>query len=155
MKKSIVVVSYAAAIIIASVVIGYSYLQGITNNENEDDPYKVWISSGPFHIREAEYLLGENIFISVGELAPQESGNLLIIRPNGDIYKSVPFDGSVKSGFNHYFTPELSRQLKICVVEELIGTWKLVFEGTEYKEITFEVTEEYQLGEKEDYEPIC
>ncbi len=153
MKKSIVVVSYAAALIIASVVIGYSYLQGITNNE--DDPYKVWISSGPFHISEAEYLLGENIFISVGELAPQESGNLLIIRPNGDIYKSVPFDGSVKSGFNHYFTPELSRQLKICVVEELIGTWKLVFEGTEYKEITFEVTEEYQLGEKEDYEPIC
>ena len=134
-------------------VIGYSYFQEITNNE--DNPYKEWISSGPFHIREAEHKLGENIFISVGELAPHESGNLLIIRPNGDIYKSFSFDGSVKSGFNHYFTPDLSRQLKICVVEELIGTWKLVFEGTEYKEITFEVTEEYQLGEKEDYEPIC
>jgi len=153
LKKSIVVVSYAAALIIASVVIGYSYLQGITNNE--DDPYKVWISSGPFHLSEAEYMLGENIFVSVGELAPQESGNLLIIRPNGDIYKSLPFDGSVKSGFNHHFTPELSRLLKICVVEELIGTWKLVFEGTGYKEITFEVTEEYQFGEEEDYEPVC
>ncbi len=153
MKKSIVVVSSAAALIIASVVIGYSYLQGITNNE--DDPYKVWISSGPFHLREAEHMLGENIFISVGELAPQESGNLLIILPNGDIYKSIPFDGTVKSGFNHYFTPDLSRQLKICVVEELIGTWKLVFEDTEYKEITFEVIDEYQPGEKEDYEPVC
>ncbi len=153
LKKSIVVVSFAAALIIASVVIGYSYLQGITNNE--DDPYKVWISSGPFHIREAEYLLGENIFISVGELAPHESGNLLIFLPNGTFYRSFPFDGKDKSSFNVYFTPDLSRLLGICVVEELIGTWKLVFEGTEYKEITFEVIEEYQLGEKEDYEPVC
>ncbi len=155
MKKSIVVASYAAVLIIASLVIGYSYLQQITNNEDEDDPYKKWISSGPFHISEAEYLLGENIFISVGELAPQESGNLLIFLPNGDFYRSYPFDGSDKSSFNVYFTPDLSRLLKICVVEDLIGTWKLVFEGTEYKEITFEVTEEYQLGEKEDYEPVC
>ena len=155
MKKSIVVVSYAAALIIASVVIGYSYLQGITNNENEDDPYKVWISSGPFHVSEAEYLLGENIFISVGELKPNESGNLLIFLPNGDFYNAVPFNGSLKTGFNHYFTPDLSRILGICVVEELIGTWKLVFEGTEYKEITFEVTDEFQAGEKEDYEPVC
>ena len=134
-------------------MIGYSYFQETTNDE--DEPYKEWISSGPFHISEAEYLLGENIFISVGELTPQESGNLLVILPNGDIYMSVPFDGSAKSGFNHYFTPDLSRLLGICVVEELIGTWKLVFEGTEYKEITFEVIEEYQLGEKEDYEPVC
>ncbi len=153
MKKSIVVVSFAAALIIASVVIGYSYLQGITNNE--DDPYKVWISSGPFHLREAEYLLGENIFISVVELKPKESGNMLIFLPNGDFYDSVPFNGSIKTSFNHYFTPDLSRQLKICVVEELIGTWKLVFEGTEYKEITFEVIDDYQPVEKEDYEPVC
>jgi len=153
LKKSIVIVSFAAVLIIASVVIWYSYFQEITNNE--DDLYKEWTSSGPFHIREVEYLLGENIFISVGELTPQESGNLLVILPNGDIYMSVPFDGSKKSGFNQYFTPDLSRLSGICVVEELIGTWKLVFEGTEYKEITFEVTEEYQLGEKEDYEPVC
>jgi len=153
LKKSIVIVSFAAVFIIAISVIGYSYFQETTNNE--DEPYKEWISSGPFHIREAEHKLGENIFISVGELAPQESGNLLIFLPNGDFYRSYPFDGSDKSSFNVYFTPDLSRLLKICVVEDLIGTWKLVFEGTEYKEITFEVTEEYQLGEKEDYEPVC
>ncbi len=155
MKKSIVVVSYAAALIIASVVIGYSYLQGITNNENEDDPYKVWVSSGPFHVSEAEYLLGENIFISVGELTPNELGYLLVTRPNGDVYKAFPFNGTLITSFNVYFTPELSIPLGICVVEELIGTWKLVFEGTEYKEITFEVIDEYQPGEKEDYEPVC
>ncbi len=153
LKKSIVIVSFAAVLIIASVVIWYSYFQEITNNE--DDLYKEWTSSGPFHISDVEYLLGENIFISVGELKPNESGNLLIFLPSGDIYNAVPFNGTTKTSFNHYFTPDLARILGICVVEELIGTWKLVFEGTEYKEITFEVIEEYQPGEKEDYEPVC
>ena len=159
MKGSIVVIGFAVAVVIAGLVIAYSYFQDISTIEHDENPYKEWINSGPFHLQKDQYVLGENIFFSVAQLSPQLKGQIVFILPNGELYKSLEFDGSEKSGFNHYFTPELSKQLKICSVDDLVGTWEIKFLDENLrgmsKKITFKIIEEYLPGEKEDYEAIC
>ena len=144
---------YAVGLVIAMVAIGYLYFEGTSNNE--DDPFQEWIVSGPFKLNQHEYKLGESVFISIGELAPHEIGGILIIRPNGEVYNAVPFDAAIKTSFNYYWAPELSIPLGICDVDDLLGTWKLVFDGVNYEEIPFEVIDEFIPQEEIHYEPVC
>ncbi len=147
------VIIFAAGLVIAMIAIGYLYFEGTSNNE--EDPFSGWIESGPFHLNKFEYKLGESVFMSIGDLAPQESGHILIIRPNGVVYDAISFNGTIKTSFNHYWAPELSIPLGICDVDDLLGTWKLVFEGVNYEEIPFEVIDEFIPNEEIHYEPVC
>ena len=153
MKVSVVVI-FAAAIVVGMVVTAYLYFQEITKNEIEGE-FADWIVSGPFKVQKFKHKIGEFIFMSVGELRPDEVGEIVIIRPNDEVYYTIPFDGTAKSTFNHYFTPELSRFTGICTVDDIIGTWKIFFDGVNYKPIAFVVTEEILQGEEEYYEPVC
>ena len=144
---------YAVGLVIAMVAIGYFYFEETSNNE--DDPFQEWIVSGPFKLNQFEYKLGESVFMSIGELAPHESGYILIIRPNGVVYDTISFNGTIKTSFNHYWAPELSIPLGICDVDDLLGTWKLVFDGVNYEEIPFEVIDEFIPQEEIHYEPVC
>ena len=117
------------------------------------------ITSGPFQIDKSQYLIGNNIFIRVHGLAPQEKGQIVFLRPlnqtHFDVYKTISFDGSKSTGFNHHFKPDLSRGLKVCTTDELTGTWRIVFQGTSYDSLSFEILDEILRGEEEYYGDIC
>ena len=115
--------------------------------------------SGPFQINKLEYKLGERIFLRAEGLQSQDKGNIIITRPLDDVYnilyKKIPFDGELKSNFNQMFEPELSARENICDVEDLTGYWYIVFEGTSYSDIKFEVLEEVVLDITKFSEPVC
>ena len=58
------------------------------------------LTSGPFQIDKSQYLLGENIFVRVGNLAPNEKGQIAFLRPMNEthysVYTTIPFDGAKK-----------------------------------------------------------
>ena len=118
-----------------------------------------WLTSGPFQIDKSQYLLGENIFVRVGNLAPNEKGQIAFLRPMNEthysVYTTMPFDGKDKSSFNNYFTPALSRALNICTIDDLIGSWRVVFQGTDYENLSFEIINEILQGSEKYYESFC
>jgi len=118
-----------------------------------------WPTSGPFQIDRSQYLLGENIFVKITNLAQNEKGQIAFLRPANEthysVYTTIPFDSAEKNSFNQYFTPDLSRALKICTVDDLIGTWKVVFQKTNYKNISFEIINKTLPGEEDYYISVC
>jgi len=128
------------------------------------DPFigapRVWQTSGPFQIDRTEYVLGELVLVRINDLSPNEKGQIAFLRPlnetHYDVYITIPFDGSQKITFNQYFKPSLSRGLGICTKADLLGNWTVVFQGTDYNNLKFEIVDRYIPGEEENYEePFC
>ena len=132
------------------------------DNEKLDNPFiskeREWITSGPFKIDRSEYLLGEKIFVTIDTLNVNEKGKVMFLRPINSThyspYHTMPFDGSGQRN-NYYFTPDLEIMEGICSANELIGNWKVVFQGTDYLDLEFRVTEKIMPGYEERYEPVC
>jgi len=130
------------------------------NLENKYSPKPAeWITSGPFQIDRSEYILGEKVFVRIGELGLEEKGQIAFLRTlnstHYSVYLTIPFDGSIKSTFNYYFPPSLSRVKGICTVDDLIGNWRVVFRGTDYPNLEFKITEDILPGSADDYESVC
>ena len=129
-----------------------------TTDENQ---YKVlpreWQTSGPFQIDRSEYALGEKIFIRIGGLAYQEKGEIAVMRPLNDthnsVYLTIPFDEERKDSFNYYLEPQLSKIRGLCSVDDVIGKWSLVFRGTDYPNLNFEITDRIVPGTN--VETVC
>ena len=149
LKKKIVIPIIIAAIVI-SVIISASYFY----KKPSDDTFTKWVISGPFAIDKAKYRLGENIFISVHGLKPGEVGNIVIIRPGEKTWKTIPFNGTAKSDFNYYDKPDTSKVLGIYKAEDLVGQWRVVFQGVKYEPIHFEFINEFIPGGEADLVPI-
>jgi len=120
-------------------------------NEAEYKPLpREWITSGPFQIDRSEYAIGEKIFIRIGGLELDAKGQIAVMRPlnvtHYSVYLTIPFDGAQKSGFNYYVEPSISNNKKICSVDDLIGKWSLVFRGTNYPNLYFNITERVVPG---------
>ena len=154
-KKSTAIAVIAVVIAIAAGVIYFTYEKTIVSDEKEGDITEGWIGSGPFAIDQSSYLIGDNLFMTVSGLAPTEKGNIIFIRPDGSVYTTIPFDGSRKSNFNQYFKPSLSKGLKVCGTDDLVGRWYVVFQGVPYDPITFQIVNEFLTGEKQYYDPVC
>ena len=44
----------------------------------------------------------------------------------------------------------------ICSKADLLGNWTVVFQGTDYNNLKFEIVDRYIPGEEENYEePVC
>ena len=132
------------------VVVGFVSMPPTTTEDTKN-----WNSSGPFSIDKQQYLLGENIFLITTALQPNEKGEIQFIRPSGDIYRTIPFDGHVRTDFNQYFTPFPSAALKVCSSNDLVGDWFVKFEGTNYESIKFEIKNEYLEGEEYKFIDNC
>jgi hypothetical protein len=104
------------------------------------------IVSGPLTITKYEHKVGENIFMIVSELNHDEKGNIRIFMPDGRLYRTLEYDGSVKSGFNSYFKPDTSALRKICEQEELVGVWLVLFDNDVYPPLHFEIINEHIEG---------
>ncbi len=135
----------------------------IKNKVDESGYYKVppieWITSGPFQIDRSEYIIGQKIFIRIGELDLDEKGQVAFLRPLNEthvsVYQTIPFDGMKKPAFNFYIHPSLSPVLEICTLDDIVGEWTVVFRGTSYPNLKFEVTNEILPGEADAYVPVC
>ena len=127
----------------------------------DENQYKVlpreWQTSGPFQIDRSEYALGEKIFIRIGTLGFQEKGEIVVMRPLNDThyseYITIPFDGAQKNAFNYYLDPSLSKVRGLCSVDDILGKWALVFRGTNYANINFEMIDIKLPGT--DWDPVC
>ncbi len=139
-------------ILAIAIIIGVIYFY--EKEKSSDDIKSHWIVSGPFAIDKPRYKIGENIFMSVHGLKPNEAGNIIVLSPQNIIWTEVPFNGTLKSDFNYYFKPETSKVLKIYNPEDLVGTWKVIFQGLTYEPLSFEIVNEFLLGAESDIQPI-
>ena len=135
-----------------------------------------WIKSGPFSIEKSEYNLGEKIFLTVSAIPKSESGEVMFFRPSDkpvpqkfeniegvpkDMIKSkikylgIEFDGSSKENFNRYFEPKMNVFKNICSKNDLIGEWVIIFHGTDYNPIYFEIINQTSSWENRTFEPVC
>jgi hypothetical protein len=118
-----------------------------TANENYYKPTSPieWITSGPFQIDRGTYDIGQKIFIRIGGLQIEEKGQIAIMMPlnttHHKVYTTIPFDGTQKSTFNYYLEPQINSKRGICSVDDLTGKWIIMFRGTNYPSLEFEVTE--------------
>ncbi len=128
------------------------------------DPFiaipRVWEkqTSGPFQIDREQYVLGELVLIRINELDSNEKGQIAFLRPlnetHYDVYITIPFNGTQKITFNQYFKPSLSISSGTCSKADLLGNWTVVFQGTDYNNLKFEIVDRFIPGEEEEYEKI-
>jgi len=128
------------------------------NLENEYSPKpREWITSGPFQIDRSQYAIGEKIFLRMGGLDYNEKGQIAVMRPlnatHYAVYLTIPFDGAEKPAFNYYIEPQLSKTRGLCSTDDIMGKWALVFRGTDYPNLNFEITEKVVPGTN--IEPVC
>ena len=95
---------------------------------------------GPLQINKDKYLLGENIFVTLGDLRPQDMGAIQFITPTGIIYDEWGFNGMERESQKKYFKPQLLKSKQICEKEKLIGQWTVMFKGYDEAKIFFEMT---------------
>jgi len=124
-----------------------------------EPPPREWQTSGPFQIDRFKYLIGEKIFLVIGDLGLDEKGQIAFLRPMNithvAVWQTIPFDGMKKSAFNFYTQPSLTEALQICTVDDLIGDWTVVFRGTDYPNLKFKIINKILPGDEESYVPVC
>ena len=145
--KKIIALGIGAAIIVA-IIASLIAFQGNTepNINNNNLPEFDWRNSGPFFINKEQYKISENIAISIRGLKPNDIGAILFVSPEGKIARIAPFNGTAKSGFNTYWKPDTSTFTGLYEVKQLVGTWTMVFNGTNYEPLHFEIINEFIPG---------
>jgi hypothetical protein len=122
----------------------------------KESDFKDWYRSGPFAINKQEYRTGENIFLAVEGLMPNDMGNIVFVLPNGTTkYISVPFDSAQKSSFNYYFKPSISKARSICSTDDIIGNWTIIFQGTQYEPLKFRILNDTIPSEQGNFQRVC
>ena len=127
-------------------------------NESEYKPLpKAWQISGPFQIDRSEYAIGEKIFIVSTGLETNDKGEIVILRLlNATAWKkwsANTFDGAVKPEFRTYAEPQIDKYRGICSIDDITGTWLIVFNGTNYPALEFNVNKKIVPGTN--IEPVC
>jgi hypothetical protein len=128
------------------------------NLENDYSPKaREWQTSGPFQIDRSKYAIGEKIFLIIGGLNANEKGEVAFMRPlnstHYSVYIKIPFDGAAKPAFNYYIDPQISKVRGICSADDIIGKWTVVFRGTDYPNLYFEITKDVVPGTN--VESVC
>ncbi len=152
-KKEKWIISISIAIIAIAVIGGVIYYYNVQTSPPEDMRTQ-WISSGPFAIDKPKYKLGENIFLVVTNLQPNEAGVISFVRPNGLSYADIPFNGTLKDHFTYYFTPTTSVFKNIYKPQQLVGAWTVIFHGVAYPPLKFELENKYIRGGEANVPPL-
>ena len=95
---------------------------------------------GPLQINKDKYLLGEHVYVILGNLRAQDQGSVLFITPGGVVYDEWGFNGNERDFQKKYFKPQLLKSKNICEKEKLIGQWTVMFKDYDMAKIYFEVT---------------
>ena len=126
----------------------YFYNQQKMSQENTQ------VISGPFTINKEQYRLGDLVFIVVTGLKPTDAGKMIIHDSKGGIFSQTPFNGTLKSDWNYVFKPTTVGIEKLCTPQDLVGNWTIVFQGTSYKPIPFQIINQWVQGAQADIKPI-
>jgi len=140
--------------VIVAIIAGSVYFASSQIEKSKDEGFE-WLTAGPFSVKDYQHKLGEYIFIVASGIAPNEKGTIRIYTPKNIEYISYSFDGSVKSDFNVYFKPDTLFLKDRCNPEDLIGIWRMEFEGVSYPQIQFEFINEYIEGAENDIINVC
>lgn len=153
-KKTTRIAGIAIAVIVIGIIFAFLSLQEFDVSFDEGKPHDaVW--SGPLGVTQYKHKLGDDVFLMVRGLQAHEIGVIHVYTPEGIEYKTIYYDGSVKSDFNQYFYPDTSFVLKICTPEELVGIWNAVFENNAYPPLQFEMTDEWIEGAEVSIIVVC
>ncbi len=95
---------------------------------------------GPLQINKDKYLLGENVFVIIKDLRPQDRGSIQFFTPGGILFDEMGFNGEYNDYAKKYFKPQLLKSKNLCEKEQLVGTWTVMFRGYEEAKLYFEVT---------------
>ena len=158
MKNSKIVSLVIIGVIIIITGIGLSLVEESVV-ENEEENIENWHASGPISIDKPVYNIGEKVFVNVENIKSTDKGEAVFLRPIGDDaykkYLGIKFDGEKYANFNYYFEPKTHPMKKICSTDELVGTWIIKLEGTEYEDLTFEIRNQISDWDVRSYEPVC
>ena len=145
------------AVVIASILLTIVFVGPIdVSAPKKEDEFRDWNRSGPFAINKLEYKVGDNVFFVVSGLTPNDIGNAVFVLPNGTTkYISISFDGTQKPGFNQYFKPSISKARSICSINDIIGEWTIIFQGTKYKPLKFRILNETIPSEIGNFQQVC
>lgn len=138
-KKTISIIGII--IVVIAITAGFYISQ-----KSDDDIEQQWIVSGPFAISKAQYKIGENVFMTVNNLQPNEIGSLFIVSPQNKTFTVIPFNGTAKDHFNYYFKPDVSRAARITSTDELVGRWLVISDLVKYEPLSFEIINETLPG---------
>ena len=97
---------------------------------------------GPLQINKDKYLLGENVYVILKDLRPQDKGTILFMTPKNVVYDEWGFDGEERDYQKKYFKPQLLKSKQLCEKEDLIGEWTVIFKGYDMAKLHFEVVED-------------
>ena len=97
---------------------------------------------GPLQINKDKYLLGENVYVILKDLRPQDKGTILFMTPKNVVYDEWGFDGEERDYQKKYFKPQLLKSKQLCGKEDLVGEWTVMFKGYEMSKLHFEVLED-------------
>ncbi|HXV38419.1 MAG TPA: hypothetical protein VD699_02445 [Nitrosopumilaceae archaeon] len=138
-KKTISIIGITVVVI--AIVVGF-YISQKSDNEIKQQ----WIVSGPFAISKAQYKIGENVFMTVNNLQPNDIGNIFIVSPQNKTFTVIPFNGTAKDHFNYYFKPDVSKAARITSTDELVGRWLAISDLVKYEPLSFEIINETLPG---------
>ena len=94
---------------------------------------------GPLQINKDKYLLGENVYVIIKDLRPQDKGTVQFFSPGGVLYDEMGFNGENRDFSKKYFKPGLLKSKNLCEKEQLVGTWTVMFEGYEEFKLYFQM----------------
>jgi len=94
-------------------------------------------------------------FLLIRNVQPNEKDTLRIYTPKGVEFKTIYYNGAIKSDFNQYFYPDTNARLNICTPEDLVGIWKIIFEEGSYDTLEFEMTDEWTQGAEASITVVC
>ena len=94
---------------------------------------------GPLQINKDKYLLGENVYVILKDLRPQDKGSVLFITPGGILFDEMGFNGENRESQKKYFKQSLIKSKNLCDKEDLIGQWTVMFRGYEMSKLYFEL----------------
>ena len=94
---------------------------------------------GPLQINKDKYLLGENVYVILTGLKPQDEGSVLFITPGGILFDEMGFNGENREFQKKYFKPVLIKSKNLCEKEQLVGTWTVMFRDYEMSKLYFEM----------------
>ncbi len=94
---------------------------------------------GPLQINKDKYLLGENVYVIIRDLRPQDKGSIQFFTPGGILYDEMGFNGENRDFQKKYFKPSLIKSKNLCEKEQLVGTWTVMFKGYEQAKLYFEM----------------
>ena len=97
---------------------------------------------GPLQINKDKYLLGENIYVILKDLRPQDKGTILFMTPKNVVYDEWGFNGEERDYQKKYFKPQLLKSKQLCEKEDLVGEWTVMFKGYSMSKLHFEVLED-------------